>query len=405
MDGYKPTPWRLEGPGDKMRRTLVILFVLLSGSAWAQSTIVVSATGTNATIDNAIDYAVGIWEQRLVSPVPIKINITMLNMGGGGTLGYSIPNYLVNFSGAPMADTWYPASLANALAGTELNSGESDMDIFLNINSPYYYGTDGQPGNNEYDFVTILLHEIGHGLGISSFARSDSVLGSFGSITAADFLPMVPSFTFPNLNDMPSVWDRFLEGATTNLLTDTTLYPNYSTALHNELVSGAVYFTGPVATAANGLVPLQLFAPATFILGGSISHFDPAVFPITGGDGLMIPSIAPQEVDHEPGTILLGALTDIGWTTVVGMDEPGEDEPVKLFPNPMVQQATLEFNNPDKEIHTLSLYDIHGRPVNTITNITTGSVAIKKDNLAGGLYFFQLHTNIRIRATGKLIIK
>ena len=63
------------------------------------------------------------------------------------------------------------------------------------------------------------------------------------------------------------------------------------------------------------------------------------------------------------------------------------------------------FENPKDENHTLKLYNTQGQLVWTITNITTDQVIIYKDELAGGLYFFELRTDKQIRISGKLTIK
>ena len=75
-----------------------------------------------------------------------------------------------------------------------------------------------------------------------------------------------------------------------------------------------------------------------------------------------------------------------------------------LYPNPMIDKTTLSFNNLRRENHTLTLQDIQGNCVRTITNITTNQVIINKDKLPNGLYIFQLRDDREVYVTGKLII-
>jgi len=75
-----------------------------------------------------------------------------------------------------------------------------------------------------------------------------------------------------------------------------------------------------------------------------------------------------------------------------------------LFPNPMNDRTTLSFINLKKENYTLKIQDSNGNCVQTITNITTSQVIIKKDNLPKGLYIFQLCNEREVYVTGKLII-
>jgi hypothetical protein len=76
-----------------------------------------------------------------------------------------------------------------------------------------------------------------------------------------------------------------------------------------------------------------------------------------------------------------------------------------LYPNPMTDYATLNFNNFKRENHTLTLYNKQGHHLQTYSNITTNHVKIIKDNLPNGLYIFQLHNGSKLRAIGKLMIK
>src|SRR5439155_27125512 len=71
-----------------------------------------------------------------------------------------------NFPGAPVSNTWYPIALANKLAGTDLDSGLEDVDAQFNSGfANWYFGTDGHPAVNQIDFMSVVLHELGHGLG------------------------------------------------------------------------------------------------------------------------------------------------------------------------------------------------------------------------------------------------
>ena len=75
----------------------------------------------------------------------------------------------------------------------------------------------------------------------------------------------------------------------------------------------------------------------------------------------------------------------------------------EIYPNPFNNSTTLFFANPKNQNHTVSLYDTQGRLVRTIANITADRVVIERKKLRSGLYFFQLHTDIEVRASGKLI--
>ena len=92
-------------------------------------------------------------------------------------------------------------------------------------------------------------------------------------------------------------------------------------------------------------------------------------------------------------------------SSVTGIDASFAAVKTSVYPNPLTNFTTFEFDNIKHENHTLVLYDIQGQQVRTINNITSDKVIVKKKNLKSGLYFFQLHTDRELRASGKLIIK
>ena len=81
------------------------------------------------------------------------------------------------------------------------------------------------------------------------------------------------------------------------------------------------------------------------------------------------------------------------------------DNIFKIYPNPFTQFTTLEFENPQNKKHSISVYNLYGQLIFSISNITTGQVKIERANLTGGLYFFQLLTDKQVIATGKFIIE
>ena len=137
-------------------------------------------------------------------------------------------------------------------------------------------------------------------------------------------------------------------------------------------------------------------------------------------DILIIPECEhPDKLKFEKGTPLptaifwygtnlnkgLGVFSVIDCDSLTGINLYPTNSSFKLYPNPTDQFAILEFNNPTKQNCTLTLYDLHGQNVRTINNITADKVEIERQDLASGLYFFQLRTDRQIIATGKLTIE
>jgi hypothetical protein len=124
--------------------------------------------------------AAAIWAERIESPVRIRIDARFDPLpcdASSAVLGEAGPNTLHrDFRGAPVGKTWYVQALANALAGRDLRHDRSDIEAVFNSTvgttcafpDAWYYGLDGLPPGTKIDFVTVVLHEIGHGLGFLS---------------------------------------------------------------------------------------------------------------------------------------------------------------------------------------------------------------------------------------------
>lgn len=78
---------------------------------------------------------------------------------------------------------------------------------------------------------------------------------------------------------------------------------------------------------------------------------------------------------------------------------------LSVYPNPFATKTTIQINKPTKGNYSLTLYDLKGQVVRVINNINNNKVEIERENLIGGLYFFQLKTEGEIIGTGKLTIE
>ncbi|MBU1748896.1 MAG: hypothetical protein KKA73_14500, partial [Chloroflexi bacterium] len=248
----------------------------------------------------AFSYAAGIWETLIESSVTITIHACWADLAEG-VLGYGgSDNYYGGFVGAPVANTWYSSALANALYGSDHDPARPDMHLAYNKDlddiSAWYYGTDGNPSGSQADFVSVVLHEIAHGLGFSGSMRVDAGQGGWGLGTP-----------------YPVSYDRFAEDGSGNALLNTTVYPNPSSALATALTGGNIWFDGSHANVANGGGRVKLYAPPTWSSGSSYSHLD-EIFNSTP-NALMTFSLDPGEANHNPGTVAMGILEDVGWTT------------------------------------------------------------------------------------------
>ena len=246
----------------------------------------------------AFTFAANIWGGTLTSTQPIVINaqFSALNCTStGAVLGSAgATSVFRDFRNAPKAKTWYPYALANKLSGKYLGTDDSpQINANFNVNLGatgcldgifFYLGLDNNHGAN-VDFVAVLTHEMGHGVGFQTFTD-----GSTGKQNNA----------FLNRPGFPSIWDHYLMGtATGKLWKDMTneervasaisvnqlvwTGPNITTALPGVLTQGspALAISGPNAGPATGSYPVGTasFGPplsTTPVMGQVMPVIDPA---------------------------------------------------------------------------------------------------------------------------------
>ena len=257
----------------------------------------------------AFEYAVGIWESWLISPVPIRINARWQNLGAG-TLGSTGPKVYrnINFSGSLKANTFYVLPLAEKLARRELNGDQSDIDMTFGSGVNWYVGTDMKPRSNRQDFVSTVVHEIGHGLGFTDSFVVEGTLGQWGEGY-----------------DIPRAYDRYVVNAQGQQLINTTLFPNPSAQLRQQLVSTNLFFDSPLTRAANNGERAKLYAPSTYRAGSQIAHLDESTYPSGSINSCMTPFGNSGEVTQNPGPIVFGIFSELGWRATSVLHERQRD--------------------------------------------------------------------------------
>lgn len=276
------------------------------------SKIEVEYSGFTPEAQAAFQHAVDIWQSLLNSPVTIhvKANWTPLAAGVLGSAGASA--YYSRIDGATKSDVSYPVALAEKIAGRDLNSAAS-ADINANFSSTFnwYYGLDGNTPAGKYDLVTVVLHELGHGLGFIAGTNYSTTTkeGAYGTT--------------------PINFTTYIENAAGQKISDVRLFTNPSTGLGAQLVSNALYFNSPLAQAANTTATVEkrprLYAPATYSSGSSISHLDEATYPAGNPNSLMSPQVGAAEAIHDPGPLTLAIFNEMGWFNTAIRHTPFKD--------------------------------------------------------------------------------
>ncbi len=261
----------------------------------------------------AFQFAVDIWASELVSPVPILIDAQFSALGGN-VLGSASPGGIYTTLNGPNASTAYVVALANAIDGEDIDPTGPDVLASFNSTANWYYGLDGNTPNNQFDFVSVVLHELGHGLGFTGNSNSGAGVG------------------FSN-GANPMSYDELVElgnGSTILSLGFGT------TAQTSALIGDDLFQGGANARAALGGQRPKMYAPNPFNSGSSYSHLDESTFP--GGDpnSLMTPFIGNGEAIHDIGDAVRGIYKDQGWTFVDDLSFPSQDVGVRAIVSPDV---------------------------------------------------------------------
>ena len=298
----------------------------------------------------AFQAAVDIWSSLLKSSVTVHVEANWTtfnddNVLGGARAGTFFRSVTLG-SQFPRALTWYPVALAEKLARTDLNfvgdttisNGDTtinppDADIIASFNrnrTDWYFGTDGNTPADEFDFVSIVLHELGHGLGFISLTTFDENT-EIGALLQGG---------------TPAIFDVFLEDNTNQSLLNQTVYPDPSTALGDAL-ERSLFFDAPLANGTNG-GRTQLFSPSTYDPGSSTSHLDNNLFSNTP-NSLMTPFAELGTSEMSPGPVTLSMFADMGWVnayiqpdTLVNTENIQATYPVKAI---VVSDSSLIANS------------------------------------------------------------
>lgn len=258
--------------------------------------ITVVYSGFTAEAKTAVEYAVNILESVLPSDAKITIKASWTRISSAGVLGNSSITGFAAGWGIDALDpiAYYPVTVAEKIAGKSLNEdNEADVELELNNTTKWYLGTDGNTPVSKYDLVTVVIHELCHGLGFFSSMDVENSLGSYGIFT------------------IPTIYDKLVEELTGKRLTDTAYFKQNSANLYLQLVSGQLYFGGPLTQRYLSSNRARLYSPSEWDPGSSVCHLDETR--TAQADALMTPYINYGEAIHNPGRLTMSILGDIGW--------------------------------------------------------------------------------------------
>ncbi|HYJ13615.1 MAG TPA: hypothetical protein VEW66_08490 [Thermomicrobiales bacterium] len=260
-----------------------------------------------------------------------QLEALVIGVDGDVTLAWKVQNGTWQAPAAKLASasgdsidggdsTFTPSPLQEAIEGRNLNGDDADIRVTFNTNFDWYTGLDGRVPSDQYDVVSVVMHEIGHGLG---FSASTCRGGSSGCDATAN---TDAAFTENGRKEVP--YTTFLEDASGTRIDSYDLsQPGAGATLLTTLTSGQVFWGGPAGMAANGGNKPVINAPAIWSPGSSISHLDEATYPAVDLNELMTPQAGRGQSMQQPGAVTLGILADLGWQ-------------VRAFPPPSPQPSS-----------------------------------------------------------------
>src|SRR5436189_2657903 len=167
------------------------------------------------------------WQNNLDTNVDVRVRASFAPIIGNpactdteGILGQASPmDWRHDTQGVPMANVWYPIALANKFANTDLSAGVDDINVRFNSDvdtatclgaTSFYYGLDNKHGT-DIDLYNVVLHELGHGFGISGKANGPS------------FSEGIPAFSDVHTFDVSAGqrWDQMTTAQRNTSLTNT----------------------------------------------------------------------------------------------------------------------------------------------------------------------------------------
>jgi len=236
---------------------------------------------------NVFQAAANIWGAQLTSVPVIVVDAAWPALAcnaNAATLGSAGATQVFSSASFPIANTWYPAALANKFVGVQIDPTTPQIRARFNVNlgQPgcltgifFYLGLDANHGAN-IDLETVLLHELAHGLGFQAFVTQA------GSNLGPPFQPSIfTQFTLDTTTN--KIWSTMndAERAASNINTRRVVWTGaqVTAGVPSVLFPGTprLLTTAPASLAGSSLVGLAQFGPAL-----SSPGVNAEVMPLTG---------------------------------------------------------------------------------------------------------------------------
>ena len=269
---------------------------------------IVTFTGFTPAAQAAFQRAVDIWASTLITTVPVEIDADFVSADDledpeeyETTLAFVRPSQSWAIARISDQQIAVPIALANQRSDRDRDPGEPDFAMTVIDRSDWYLGLDGRPETDQFDLVSVVLHEISHGLGIvDSFDLDDDGNGRYGLV-------------FRNRKErIPTLFDYFIRLRNGDQLVADLSSP--SAELADAITGIKLFWAGAQTRRANGgRTHALLWAPSEYEVASSIAHLDEDAYPSGTSNSLMTPQIARGEVSQSPGPLLRAMLKDMDY--------------------------------------------------------------------------------------------
>lgn len=327
------------------------------------------------SVKTVVEAAFGVWDKILISRVPIHIEVHWAELGASTLATAGSDRVFKNFSNAPLRDVWYPSALADALSGESVNGNNTDIVLKINRNATWNLDYTSQRGFRGYDMLSVVIHEIAHGIGfMSSFEASGTDRLKWG------------------IQDLPFIYDQHLVDRSGNSLVNKGFYPNDSEKLLQQVTENEIYFH--VDSGTYSVIRPRLHTDKPFSSGASLSHISRSqISQPDSRDRLMLPSLSQGVRYHYPGNGILAILFQMGWALnfyELEREYNYLQGSFSLFPNPGTDRIYMKINrfNPDKGMYYY-LMDAKGAVLNS-RQVTTEETEISLKEFPAGRYFLRV---------------
>lgn len=343
----------------------------LTSTQLSVGSFIVNMTDVPEEAVSSITAAITTWSEQVSSSIPIHISLSWESTLSSNVLAQTTPAlYVKNFDNDLPKAIWYPIALAEKLANKELNETDaSEITISVNANISWHFESDEEFSDDQYDLISVLLHEVAHGLGFISLANT----ADEGIIFSED-----ESFI---------IYDHLLYDEDGNKLVYENENPSY---LASKLIKGPIYLH---ALDDYSITSYPVYTPPVFTPSVSLSHFTPS-----SNTTLMTPFFSMGETKHSIDSWTSSILDEIGWGSTDSYE-------VKIFPNPVTNE--LKISMPvSLDYANLQIFDTYGQEVfaHKITSPESAITTVDLTRLNKGIYFlFIRNRSSNFTKKGKII--